>query len=82
MTDSSPQVKKLQGIYNTWNEWAHSEYEQATKTYNLMQQEKFKFIINVNAYRQEQANKSIPEIETENTEEIGERQKAKKQELS
>ena len=81
MTDSSPQVKKLQGIYNTWNEWAHSEYEQATKTYNLMQQEKFKFIINVNAYRQAQANNSFPDFETESTEEFGERLKAKWQEL-
>ena len=81
MTDSSPQVKKLQGIYNTWNEWAHSEYEQATKTYNLMQQEKFKFIINVNAYRQAQANNSFPNFETESAEEFGERLKSKWKEL-
>lgn len=81
MTDSSPQVQKLQGIYDTWNEWAHSEYEQATKTYNLMQQEKFKFFINVNAYRQAQANNSFPDFETESTEEFGERLKAKWQEL-
>ena len=81
MTDSSPQVQKLQGIYDTWNEWAHSEYEQATKTYNLIQQEKFKFFINVNAYRQAQANNSFPDFETESTEEFGERLKAKWQEL-
>ncbi len=80
-TDSSPQVQRLQGIYDTWNEWARSEYEQATHAYNLAQQKKFEFIINVSAYRQAQANNSFPDFETESDEEFGERLKAKWKEL-
>lgn len=37
MTDSSPQVQKLQGIYDTWNEWARSEYEQVSGIFDHMQ---------------------------------------------
>jgi hypothetical protein len=46
-----------------------------------MQQEKFKFFINVNTYRQAQANNSFPNFETESAEEFGERLKSKWKEL-
>ena len=80
-TDSSPQVQKLQGIYDTWNEWAHSEYEKSTKIYRLKQEEQQKFILNVRAYRKAQADGKFPDFETESAEEFGERLKAKWQEL-
>lgn len=34
------QVQKLQDAYDTWNEWARVEFEQATKTYSFMEQGK------------------------------------------
>ena len=37
--DSPQQMKKLQEAYDAWNEWARIEYELATKTSDLMQQE-------------------------------------------
>ena len=81
MTDSSPQVQKLQGIYDIWNEWAHSEYEESTKIYRLKQEEQLKFILNVSAYRKAQADGTIPDFEAESAEEFGERLKAKWKEL-
>lgn len=80
-TDSSPQVQKLQGIYDTWNEWAHSEYEESTKIYRLKQEEQLKFILNVSTYRKAQADGTIPDFATESAEEFGERLKAKWKEL-
>ena len=80
-TDSSPQVQKLQGIYDTWNEWAHSEYAESTKIYRLKQEEQLKFILNVSAYRKAQTDGTIPDFETESAEEFGERLKAKWKEL-
>lgn len=40
MADAPAQLQKLQDAYNAWNEWARVEFEQATKTYSLMQQGK------------------------------------------
>jgi len=81
MTDSSPQVQKLQGIYDIWNEWARSEYEESTKIYRLKQEEQLKFILNVSTYRKAQADGTIPDFATESAEEFGERLKAKWKEL-
>lgn len=38
MADSLPEMQQLQNAYDTWNEWARTEYEQATRDYNLGQQ--------------------------------------------
>ena len=81
MTDSSPQVQKLQGVYDIWNEWARSEYEESTKIYHLKQEEQLKFILNVSTYRKAQADGTIPDFATESAEEFGERLKAKWKEL-
>lgn len=37
MADSSPQAQELQDVYNTWNRWARSEYEQVSGISNHMQ---------------------------------------------
>lgn len=38
MADSLPEMQQLQNAYDTWNKWARTEYEQATRGYNLGQQ--------------------------------------------
>lgn len=38
MADSLPKIERLQNAYDTWNKWARTEYEQATRDYNLGQQ--------------------------------------------
>lgn len=38
MADSLPEMQQLQNAYDAWNEWARTEYEQATRGYNLGQQ--------------------------------------------
>ena len=38
MADSLPEMQQLQNAYDTWNEWARTEYEQTTRDYNLGQQ--------------------------------------------
>ena len=39
MADSPQQALKLQDAYNTWNEWARSEYERVSDITNPEQQE-------------------------------------------
>lgn len=38
MADSLPKIERLQNAYDTWNKWARTEYEQATRVYNCEQQ--------------------------------------------
>lgn len=38
MADSLPKIERLQNAYDTWNKWARTEYEQATRVYNFGQQ--------------------------------------------
>lgn len=38
MADSLPKIERLQNTYDTWNKWARTEYEQATRVYNFGQQ--------------------------------------------
>lgn len=38
MADSLPKIERLQNTYDTWNKWARTEYEQATRVYNCEQQ--------------------------------------------
>lgn len=38
MADSLPKIEQLQNAYDTWNKWARTEYEQATRVYNFGQQ--------------------------------------------
>ena len=38
MADSLPKIERLQNAYDTWNKWARTEYEQATRAYNFGQQ--------------------------------------------
>lgn len=44
MADSPQQTQKLQDAYNTWNEWARSEYERVSNiTYHEQQESIEKF---------------------------------------
>lgn len=38
MADSLQKIERLQNAYDTWNKWARTEYEQATRVYNCEQQ--------------------------------------------
>lgn len=38
MADSLRKIERLQNAYDTWNKWARTEYEQATRVYNCEQQ--------------------------------------------